>query len=58
LVDPNVLLGDEDWQEGIGERQIPLYFLADLVDPAVYSTHVNQLILTNRLLNTAPTSTL
>jgi ankyrin repeat protein len=32
--------------------------LADLADPFDYSTHVNQLILQNSLLNTAPTSTL
>jgi hypothetical protein len=32
--------------------------LADLADSFDYSTHVNQLILQNSLLNTAPTSTL
>jgi hypothetical protein len=44
FVDPNVLVGDE-------ETGVPLlHFLADLVDPFDYSTHVNQLILAKQLI--------
>jgi hypothetical protein len=49
--DPNVLSGDEDEPLQEGEsRRTPLHVLADLADPSDYTTHENQLILAEQLI--------
>jgi hypothetical protein len=50
--DSNVLSGGDEnapLQEG-GNRVPPLHFLAELIAPSNYSTHVNQLILAKQLI--------
>jgi hypothetical protein len=51
LVDPNVLLADEDISLEEGDtRDTLLHYSADLADPSDYSTHINQLILAKQLI--------
>jgi hypothetical protein len=49
FVDPNVLSGDEELQEGEADSTL-LHMLVDLADPCYYSTHENQLILATQLI--------
>jgi hypothetical protein len=51
FVDPNVLSGNEDVPVLAGQtRETLFHHLADLADPSDYSTHENQLILANQLI--------
>jgi hypothetical protein len=51
LVDPNAMPGYEHEPLQEGEMRLtPLHHLADLADPADYSTHENQLILAKQLI--------